>query len=499
MKFKNIFITLEQELFDNLEQTIIKHNLHFAQNDNNKIMMDKAVFLIDYIRHQICLRKDKVTFGYINLHSKFLNKYLEKELHKYKTFLTTKGYIKTSPYKIGKSIGYKFSFYEKTGYKKIAKKNYHVYDFISITYEKYLSESIGKCAEIERRKKSANRSTKHLTKWLNEDNIQIDWEAAFKWIDSNNKLNTDQKESYSYAINRIRFENWSYTRSTKDNRLHSNLTNLPSDLRKFLSHNGQKLVSLDIKTSQPYMLAGIFNLLVESKNKVIKLKSKLLSKDVKDQLLIVMNSIILDSLTIIDFKVYINLICKADIYNHIATNLDQEFVKTIANKNEENGYSDNVYNPSKGFAIKKDFKDLRSYCKMLVLEYMYCSNENNLRRLNEVKRIYPNAVNKFIYLFKYCKELEVPKTGKRKRTKKDKIAIDKYKKLFSKFLQQLEAGIILDTITKELSVIYPDMFMITIHDSIAVVEKHKLVVEEFLQNRLFEIFGITAEVKSENW
>jgi hypothetical protein len=501
MRYKNTFITLEQELFSHLEQSICKHNLHYAEDDDNKIMMDKAVFLIDYIRNQKCYRKDHLVNGYIRLHSKFLNAYLGKELKKYKTFLEGYGYIKTTPYDTDKSIsiGYRISFYDKKGYKNIVKKEYRVYEFISMTYEEYLSVTIEKQAQIERRKKSADRNTKHLTKWLNGDNIQIDWVAAFRWIDSNSELKVEQKESYSYSVNRIRFQNWYYVRSSKDNRLHSNLTNLPSDLRKFLSHNGQKLVSLDIKSSQPFMLAGVFNLLISNVDKLEEIKVRLGSKDVKDKLDTVMNSISLEPKAITDLKAYINLICNYDIYNYIAANLDPNFIKTIESKTKKGEYTDMVYKPSKDYMVETDFDDLRAYCKVLVLEYMYCSTESTRRRLKEIKRIYPDVVNRFIYLFKYCKELDVPKSGKKKRTKRQKAIIEKSKKLFAKFLQQLEALIVLDTIAKELSVTYPNMFMATIHDSITVPEKFETEVKGFLQKILYEIFGIKAEVKSENW
>ena len=125
MKFKNIFITLEQKLFDNLEQAIEKHNLHLNQDDNSKISMDKAVFLIDHICYQKANQKDKLINGYVRLYSEYLNIYLKKELKKYKVFLQREGFIKTIPYNKdnSKSIGYKVSYYDKNGYNDIQKKN----------------------------------------------------------------------------------------------------------------------------------------------------------------------------------------------------------------------------------------------------------------------------------------------------------------------------------------------------------------------------------------
>tara|TARA_R110000744_G_scaffold114988_1_gene215062 strand:- start:18081 stop:19592 length:1512 start_codon:yes stop_codon:yes gene_type:complete len=503
MRYKNTYITLESSLFRDLESNINKFNLHFSKNDRNKVMMDKAVFMIDFIRHQKIIRKDDITTnGYIRIPSKFLNIYLQKELRKYKEFLARYGYIKTIPYdkEHSKSYGYKDCFFEEKN-QKIEIEEYIDYEFLSITYEKFLSKSLEQYARIEQKKTAAERTTKHLTKWLNGESIQADWQAAFKYIEECKSLSLDQKKQYSYSISRIRFNQWYYIRSTNDNRLHSNLTNLPATLRKFLAHNGQRLVSLDIKTSQPYLLAGVFFLLLENKTESLEfLKQGLRCKQVRDKFDTVMNSITLSDTVIADFKAYKSLVCENDIYSYIGSQLTPEFKSSIKSTNTKGGYIDSVYNSSLARKEKKHFKELRSYCKIVVLEYMYCSLENHAARLKELRRVYPNAVNNFIDDFKYCKELEIPKrVGKKRRNKRQKEKIAKSKKLFSKFLQQLEAFLILDVITKELSKINPRMFMATIHDSIIVTENYELEIKSYLNDRLYGILGVRAEIKTEYW
>ena len=444
-------MAIDKELFIHLESTVVSHNLHYAPGDKNKIMMDKAVFLVDYICYQKNIRKDDVTEkGHIRIPSKILNIYLQKELNKYTNYLKNNNFINTIPYskEQSQSYGYKVCFSENRSKTNKEKKEYLVYEFLNLNYKKHIIKSMEKNVRIERKKLAADRNTRHLTKWINEDNIQIDWKSAFKYIDNDKSLKVEQKDHYSYSLTRIRFHKWYYLRSVNDNRLHSNLTNLPSNLRKFLSHKSQKLVSLDVKTSQPYLLAGIFNLIIENKVGILEfLKQGLRSKEVKDKLTTVMNSTSLSYPTITNFKDYKFLVCNEDIYNHIGANLSPKFITSIKSTNPKGGYIDKVYNASLGHKVKKHFKDLRSYCKVLVLEYMYCSTENDIGRLKEIRRIYPTAVNKFIYNFKYCKELNIPKRkGKKKRTKIQREKIDKSKKLFSKFLQQLEAFLILDVL-----------------------------------------------------
>lgn len=496
MRYKNTFIRLEQELFNRLEDSVNEYNKHYAPTDKNKISMDKAVFLIYYIRLKKFQNQDKLINGYVRLHSEILNNYLNDELKKYRIFLTTKDYIKTIPYCVDekKSRGYKVLPLAKKEASK--KRKYISYEFINRSYEDFLNKKIDKTERLTKRKKAADRSTQHLTKWLNQDNIKIDWESAYKWIEENKVLKDEQKFFYSFAVEKIRFEIWHYSRSGNDNRLHSNLTNLPSDLRQFVSIDGSSLVSLDIRSSQPYILAGILNLLIIDKNRLIKLVNIIKCKRVKDRLLSLMNLTSLKTSTIIDFKAYINLICETDIYQYVADKLSDDFVDSIKSESKEKPFKDAILNTATNKTETKGFKSLRAYCKTLTLEYLYCSIENSLERIKQIRTIYPKAVNKFIHDFKYCKALEVPK---HKRTKRQRAKIVTSKKLFPKFLQQLEAGILLDTITKELSKLYPKMFIATIHDSIIVPVKYKNEIKNYLEKRLFEIFGIEAKIKVEPW
>lgn len=56
-----------------------------------------------------------------------------------------------------------------------------------------------------------------------------------------------------YAIDRIQRKDFHFLLDDKGGRFHSNLTNLKSELRNYLSWKGHKLVSLDIKNSQPLL------------------------------------------------------------------------------------------------------------------------------------------------------------------------------------------------------------------------------------------------------
>ncbi|WP_299135483.1 hypothetical protein [uncultured Tenacibaculum sp.] len=493
MVYRNYYLTINNKLFNALESVVEKHNKHLDKTDKNRISMDKAVFLIHYIDYKKSQVRENSQSSFVRISSQTLNLFLKKELKKYKAFLVKHEFIKTIPYcKINNlAIGYKVLYIRAT--QKEAKDTYDVYEFLNKEYETFLFKEIDKIES--KKKRAADRNTKHLTKWLNGNEIQIDWKKALHFI-NNGSFSDDKKSQYSSNVNRIRFKQWHYTRTKNDNRLHSNLTNLKEELRAFITHKEETLVSLDIKSSQPYLLAGILNLL---KNKSISKLDFILggirSRDVRSKFHSLMNSISYKPIDITGLELYINLICQTDIYAFVNNNLSVDFKEKIKDESNNDFYIKKTYCTKRSKQIIKSIKK-RKFCKSLTLEYMYCSLENYSGGIKEIKRIYPAPVNKFIYDFKYCKEIETPR---KKRKLSDKRKIEKAKKLFPKFLQQIESFIILDVITNELSKQYPKMFMATIHDSVIVTKKHESEVKNYLKNRLLEIFDIPPKIKSEDW
>ncbi len=493
MVYRNYLITINSNLFNALESVVEKHNKHLDKTDKNRISMDKAVFLIHYIDYKKSQVRENSQSTFVRISSQTLNSFLKKELKKYKAFLVKHEFIKTIPYcKISNlAIGYKVLHIRAT--QKEDKDTYDVYEFLNKEYETFLFKEIDKIES--KKKKAADRNTKHLTKWLNGDEIQIDWKKALHFIDKGS-FSDEKKSQYSSSVNKIRFNHWHYSRTTNDNRLHSNLTNMKEELRVFLTHREENLVSLDIETSQPYLLAGILNLLKnKSVSKLDFILGGIRSKDVRDKFHSLMNSISYEPIDITGIKLYIKFIRQTDFYLYVNEKLCDDFKKKITDESNKGFYIKKTYCTKRSKQIVESVK-ARKYCKSLTLEYMYCSLENYSEGIKEIKRIYPEPVNKFIYGFKYCKEIEIPR---KKRKLPDKRKIKKAKKLFPKFLQQVESFIILDVITKELSRKYPKMFMATIHDSVIVTKKHESEVKNYLRNRLLEIFDLPPKIKSEDW
>lgn len=84
--------------------------------------------------------------------------------------------------------------------------------------------------------------------------IEIDYKRAKKYIDNHFSKKTDQFSFGKSACTLIKDKEFFITVDNTSNRLHSNVTNLPTPLRQFLSVLNEKLYSIDIRCSQPTFL-----------------------------------------------------------------------------------------------------------------------------------------------------------------------------------------------------------------------------------------------------
>lgn len=99
--------------------------------------------------------------------------------------------------------------------------------------------------------------------------INIDASSAFKTINMSNSDYTANK----IAINDYLMGNYRFSVDKFGNRAHTNLTNISKSLRKFLHVDGKKLVSIDIKNSQP-----LFFGLYLKQNKISTIDTKEIDK-----------------------------------------------------------------------------------------------------------------------------------------------------------------------------------------------------------------------------
>lgn len=134
-------------------------------------------------------------------------------------------------------------------------------------YQKHLVEQ-------EKANHDSLASLAHLTKWFDSSDLTINVEQAHNFIElahvkiqamiANSSLPPDAKAEVagrvalrlSYQIGSVNaFDKGEYRLSSRgrDERLHSVLTSMKRELRSFIQYQGQYLVSLDIRSSQPYL------------------------------------------------------------------------------------------------------------------------------------------------------------------------------------------------------------------------------------------------------
>lgn len=252
---------------------------------------------------------------------------------------------------------------------------------------------------------------KHLEKYLHE--IKIDYDSAV--LNIKNDFNCNE-----VAIAMIRNQDWFFV-PDKYGRVHINITNLKSSLRKYLRCSGQALINIDIRNSQPLFLGillldyytnrGRFSSSFNNLPPLYPLRCDISNTDVGN---------------------FINLVEAGNLYEYIANEAQME---------------------------SQDRKHLK---QKFFKEILFCRNKHYQTKSEKVfSTLFPEVYNII-----------------RKLKQKDYTFL-------SKQLQRVESSFIINTVIRRCMNDYPDLPVFTIHDSIMTVQKASLVVkniimEEFL-------------------
>jgi len=97
----------------------------------------------------------------------------------------------------------------------------------------------------------------------NLNKITIDSTKAIKFVYKNYSNDIDKLNSYLISIDLISDKNFFFVVDEVAGRLHTNVSNLPKELRPFLRYEDGKLVNIDIANSQPLL----FNILIKKYSK----------------------------------------------------------------------------------------------------------------------------------------------------------------------------------------------------------------------------------------
>jgi hypothetical protein len=227
-------------------------------------------------------------------------------------------------------------------------------------------------------------------------------------------------------------------------RFHSNITIMPKGLRQFLRINGQLLVNLDLKNSQPYFST----VLLTNPSKVAGLaKNPQLSKLLKNMKVPKGE----------DIEQYIFLVTSGQIYEFLMV----EFAKG-------------------GISLT------RGEAKTELFKILYSSNmipqEENDRKLREIFK------SRFPTVFKVFSKIKGSLRG-------DKFY--NYKR-FAILLQTIESHLILSVILKRVYKEIPKVSALTIHDSILTTHENAKAVRQIMAEELTSFIGHAPQIRIED-
>lgn len=235
-------------------------------------LVDNLAFVIGAVSSSLAKRKDAIIKGssYVPINAQVL----QNRVRDYKPFLewaVEHEILECDGYYIPgeKSRGYKFHpkwngkfrvhpIFKTTlvnaQAKHLSKQVYEAQEpFLWQNFEKIRIDMEGVLNEIPALKIKARKDIKsiHLSDWKGQ-------KLGKKAIKKQLKYLTNQRvETWLQNAERINNQEWFFGKDDKVGRLHTNITSLKKEFRKHLHINGQKLIEIDIKNSQPYLSACI--------------------------------------------------------------------------------------------------------------------------------------------------------------------------------------------------------------------------------------------------
>jgi hypothetical protein len=331
---------------------------------------------------------------------------------------------------------------ERSGYACIGKTSYK-YRFTLAYRTKYIRLPSKNLNLIRRNAKLGTTMKKRNSKKYPDQNQFLRGMTIEKESLEFIKSFTDE-EKYNYSVSsitRIRASDIFFIIDDTARRYHSNLTNLPKELRQFIRINGKSLVNLDTKNCQPYLSILILN----NPGKVAKFAHS-------QHLRMVLESLEVKQTE--DVSRYISLVKNGQIYEYLLENFKQ--------------YGLNI--------------QTRDDVKKLVLQILFDRNNHSSCARKIFDFLFPEVSRVFSLV-----------RGVEKGTHFESF------KRFSILLQRIESYIILDKIILRINREYPGQIAVTIHDSIMTenepsqIERiRKIMIEEFTK-----VIGVEPKIKVE--
>ena len=322
----------------------------------------------------------------------------------------------------------------------------------------------------------------YLHKWFN-DGIHVDFEGAMNHI--NSELQIAKKEDYYHAyciayskmlkIHWLNQKRYWFNIDGFGNRLHTNFTNLNKDLKPFIFYNGKSLVSIDIKTSQPFMSLKILN---EALHNILFPNNTLLipSPPSPTSISSPSNTIMLVKSQHIDYQSiekFMEIVQSGMLYEHL--------VEVIRPNLGDRYFTDDYFDVDSKAWVKCEPKP-RDRVKKTMFQIFFSKNSTHTPEKTLFAEHFPGVMKIFTEINGDMSICEA----------------DRHKQL-AKQLQCLESHIMLDLVAKEISRQRPLLPIFTIHDSIVTTVGNEGFVKEIMEKIITQEIGFVPKLEPEYW
>lgn len=299
------------------------------------------------------------------------------------------------------------------------------------------------------------------------------WEDSKTW-DSDKKRYKKKNPNAQYKaivqkLNEIEIHHYKAKIDTNVHRLSSVLTNMQKEFRDFLTYDGQQLISVDIKNSQPYLICLILNKEFWKEDSTLPININTLPENIQalfntpPTVLLNIRSFS-ESVNEVDFRDYIRVVATGIMY--------EEIVK-------------------RAIRINRNSKLNRKKAKTSLLAYLYAPNKevsNEGRRIHMVERVFNQMFPKVSELFYLIKDSS------------NNADLDNQHSRFARMLQSIESEIVLNRCCLRMwAEANHQIPIFTIHDSIVTTVEHQDYVRRVMEEVMTECIGIKPTLAIEAW
>ena len=306
------------------------------------------------------------------------------------------------------------------------------------------------------------------------DSDHSKWDISDKWdVEKHCYPRKDPKLQYNAVtqnINEIKIHHYKAKIDANVHRLSSVLTNIQSEYRNYMTYDGQELVAIDIKNSQPYLLCLLLNKEFWMENSALPININNLSPNIQrlyktpPEILSTIQGFF-ELVNITEFQEYINLVASGMLY---------EIIIEIAKQ------------------IRKSTKLNRKKAKKNLLTFFYSANKDDIegvsRRTYIIEKVFREKFPTIMRLIRLIKN------------NYEGTAINNTYNRFSRLLQSVESEIVLNRCCKRIwDEGHHKVPIFTIHDSIATTYEYQDYVKRIMEDELTKAVGVKPTLKIETW